>query len=182
MSQENVEIMRRFFDAFERDGLDGLLRQLHPRSSGRPPGLSWRRPHHRGHEEVRGYLGSLLSEFENPPVVPEELIEAGDQAVTSWRFSGQGKQSGAAVEVTLTSVSSLRDGRSPASATTRTGPRPSKPWGCRSSRPLTPLPLIRSSSNPSDSSSLNRSYSRRSSRIWRFSSRSTGSRSTGLEP
>jgi uncharacterized protein len=29
-SLENVEIMRRFFDAFERDGLDGVLRLLHP--------------------------------------------------------------------------------------------------------------------------------------------------------
>jgi hypothetical protein len=37
-------------------------------------------------------------------------FEAGDQAVISWWFSGQGKQSGAAVDLTLTSVSSLRDG------------------------------------------------------------------------
>jgi ketosteroid isomerase-like protein len=111
MSQENVEIMRRFFDAFERDGLDGVLRQLHPEIEWTTTGAFLEAATYRGHEEVRGYLGSMLSEFENPRVVAEELIEAGDQAVTSWRFSGQGKQSGAAVELALTSVSSLRDGK-----------------------------------------------------------------------
>jgi hypothetical protein len=38
MSQENVEIVRRFCDAFERDGLDGLLRQLHPEVASRACG------------------------------------------------------------------------------------------------------------------------------------------------
>ena len=111
MSQENVEVMRRFFDAFERDGLHGLLRQLHPEIEWTTTGAFIEAATYRGHEEVLGYLGSMLSEFENSRVVPEEFIDAGDQAVTSWRFSGQGKQSGAAVELTLTSVSSLRDGK-----------------------------------------------------------------------
>ena len=106
-----MEITGRFFDAFERDGLDGLLRQLHPEIEWTTTGAFIEAATYRGHEEVRNYLGSMLSEFENPRVVPEELIEAGDQAVSSWRFSGQGKQSGAAVELTLTSVSSLRDGK-----------------------------------------------------------------------
>jgi ketosteroid isomerase-like protein len=111
MSQENVEVMRRFFDAFERDGLDGLVCQLHPEIEWTTTGAFIEAATYRGHEEVRGYLGSMLSEFENPRVVPEELIEVGDQAVTSWRFSGRGKQSGAAVELTLTSVSAQRDGK-----------------------------------------------------------------------
>jgi ketosteroid isomerase-like protein len=111
MSQENVEIMRRFFGAFERGGLDGVLRELHPEIEWTTTGAFIEAATYRGLDEVRGYLGAMLSEFENPLVVPEEFIEAGDQAVTLWRFSGQGKQSGAAVELTLTSVSSLRDGK-----------------------------------------------------------------------
>ena len=111
MSPEGLEIVRRFFDAFERDGLDGLLRHLHPEIEWTTTGAFIEAGTHRGHEEVRSYLGSMLDEFENPRLVPEELVEAGDQAVISWRFSGQGKHSGAAVDLTLTSVSSLREGK-----------------------------------------------------------------------
>ena len=39
-----------------------------------------------------------------------ELIDAGERVISSVRFTGRGKASGAPVEMTLISVSSLRDG------------------------------------------------------------------------
>jgi ketosteroid isomerase-like protein len=110
MSQKNVEIVRRAYDAYERDGLDGLMRYLHPEIEWTTTGAFIEAATYRGHEGVRRYLGSMLHEFEDARNEPEELIDAGDQVVVSARISGRGKLSGAPVELTLTSVGSLRDG------------------------------------------------------------------------
>jgi ketosteroid isomerase-like protein len=110
MSQENVAVARRAYDAFERDGLDGLLRYLHPEIEWTTTGTFIEAGTYRGHEEVRRYLGSMLDEFEDSRNEPQELIDAGDQVVVSARLTGRGKRSGAPVELTLTSVAAVRDG------------------------------------------------------------------------
>jgi ketosteroid isomerase-like protein len=51
-----------------------------------------------------------LDEIDDLRIEPEQLIDAGEQVVVSMRISGRGKLSGAHVELTLTSVSLLRDG------------------------------------------------------------------------
>jgi ketosteroid isomerase-like protein len=111
MSRENVEIVRRSFDAFARDGIDGLLRYLDPGIEWTTTGAFLEADTYRGPEDVRRYLGSLLDEFEDVRNEPEELIDAGDQIVASVRISGRGKQSGAAVDLTMTQVCLLREGR-----------------------------------------------------------------------
>jgi hypothetical protein len=110
MSQENVEIVRRAYDAYGRDGLDGLMRYLHPEIEWTTTGPFRESATYRGHEEVRRYLGARLDVFEDVPVEPQELIDAGARVVVVARMSGRGKQSGAPVERTLASVGSLRDG------------------------------------------------------------------------
>jgi ketosteroid isomerase-like protein len=65
---------------------------------------------YRGHEGVRRYLGSIEAEIEDLRGEPVELIDAGDQVISSVRISGRGKASGAPVELTLISVASLRYG------------------------------------------------------------------------
>ncbi len=111
MSQEDVEVVRRSFDAYARDGLDGLLRYLDPEIEWTTTGAFVEAATYRGHEGVRQYLGSMLGEFEEVRSEPEELIDAGEQVVGTVRISGRGRRSGAAVDLTMTQVCLLRDGR-----------------------------------------------------------------------
>ncbi len=110
MSQEDLESVRDAFDAFERDGLDGLLAHLDPEIEWSTTGEFIESAVYRGHEGVRRYLSAMLDEFENVHVETTELIDAGEQVVVSLRLTGRGKRSGAPVELTMTQVSSSRDG------------------------------------------------------------------------
>ena len=111
MSQENVEVVRCSFDAYARDGLDGLLRYLDPEIEWTTTGAFLEAATYRGHEGVRRYLSSMLDEFEDLRNEPKELIDAGEQVVATVRISGRGKQSGATVDLKMTQVCLLREGR-----------------------------------------------------------------------
>src|SRR4051812_12275813 len=75
MSQENVEIVRRTIEAWNRRDLDGALQNLHPdaevdwsESSGVQRGV------HRGIEEIRRFWEEWLDLFEEIDVRPEAFI------------------------------------------------------------------------------------------------------------
>jgi hypothetical protein len=55
--------------------------------------------------------GHAVGRVRRSRIEPEQLIDAGEQVVVSMRISGRGKLNGAAVELTLTSVSLLHDGK-----------------------------------------------------------------------
>jgi ketosteroid isomerase-like protein len=110
MSRENVEAVRRALEAYEREGLDGYLRYLDPEIEWTSTDAYIERATYRGHEGVRRYLGTMEEEFEDVRVEPVELIDAGEQVISSVRVSGRGKGSGAPVELTLISVGWLRNG------------------------------------------------------------------------
>jgi ketosteroid isomerase-like protein len=110
MSQENVEAVRLALEAYEREGLDGYLRYLDPEIEWTSTDAYIERATYRGHEGVRRYLGTMEAEFEEIRIEPVELIDAGEQVISSVRISGRGKGSGAPVELILISVGWLRDG------------------------------------------------------------------------
>ena len=111
MSREDVEAVRRSLEAFERDGLEGLLLHLDPEIEWTTTGAYIDLSTYRGHEGVRRYFGSLLDEFEDVRIEPVEFIDAGEQVIVIIRVSGRGRRSGAPVEMTLVSVGSVRDGK-----------------------------------------------------------------------
>jgi ketosteroid isomerase-like protein len=53
----------------------------------------------------------MAREFDGIRLEAQELIDAGEQVVVTWRIHGREKLSGAHVETTLTSVSLLCDGK-----------------------------------------------------------------------
>jgi ketosteroid isomerase-like protein len=110
MSQENVEIVRQALDAYSREGLDGYLRYFDPEIEWTSTGEWIEGGTYRGHEGVRRYLGSLEAEIEDLRSEPVDLIDTGDQVISSVRISGRGKASGAPVELTLISVGTFRNG------------------------------------------------------------------------
>ena len=98
MSQENVEIIRRGYEAFAEgrvafEHLDPEIEWHGPREF---PDLTG--PYH-GHDGVRRYMETLSEVFDDYRMVPEEFIDAGaNQVLVFSREGGSGKGSGAAVQ------------------------------------------------------------------------------------
>jgi ketosteroid isomerase-like protein len=113
MSQENVEILRRAYDAFNRGDLDMLASEFYD------PQVEWQTSRedpdaatHRGREAVRRYFDQWLESFEGLHADVEEYIDAGDDRVFTWvRWTGRGRESGIDTEWWLAIVSTLRGGR-----------------------------------------------------------------------
>src|SRR5215212_5708712 len=112
MSQENVEIVRRGNDAFNRGDLERFAEGLHPHVEFRDLAHAADAP-----ETIRGAqaLLSLLSEwresFDDFRAEISEHIEAGDHVVCITRWTGRGKASGAVVDVSQVDVYELRQGK-----------------------------------------------------------------------
>ena len=112
MSQENVEIVRRGNAAFNAGDYGGFAETLHP-------DVEFRDLAHAADvsETLKGAqaLLSLLSEwresFDDFRADISECIEAGDHVVCVTRWTGRGKASDAAVDVSQVDVYELRDGQ-----------------------------------------------------------------------
>ena len=113
MSQANVEIMRRAYDAFNRGDLDLVVsefwdRQIEWQTSREDPDAAT----HRGREGVRRYVERWLDSFEGLHADVEEYTEAAGDRVFTWsRWTGRGRGSGIDAEWWLATVFTLREGR-----------------------------------------------------------------------
>jgi ketosteroid isomerase-like protein len=95
MSQENVEVVRAAFDAFERGGLDALS-QLHD------PAIEWQTSAedpdaatHRGRVAVRRYIEGYMETFPGFRAELEECVSAPDgRVLTTTRYTGRARASG----------------------------------------------------------------------------------------
>src|SRR2546430_13601962 len=78
MSQENVEIVRRVYDALNRGDWHAVFRDMHPDvelTTQRPAGT------HRRREAVQGFLQDYIAAFNSMVFQPEEFVENGDQVL-----------------------------------------------------------------------------------------------------
>src|SRR5512133_1553698 len=94
MSEENVEVVRRAYEAFNRRAFDAMEATFAPTieyvPSGAVPGTGGV---YRGQEERREVL-NWLGEFSSVRAEIKDLIDAGDQVLVGGTFWGRGKQSG----------------------------------------------------------------------------------------
>ena len=112
MSGENVEIVRRYFAAYDRGGLDALAECWHP-------DIDWRAVEGylddvgliRGPDELRQHYRQWEETFDAVRVEIEELTEAGDEVVAQLRGVGRMKGSAAEIDVRYAVVISIRDGK-----------------------------------------------------------------------
>lgn len=95
MSQENVELARRAYEAFNRGDLEAMVADFAPEfeylTIGMVPGTQ---AVYRGAEGWMEFLGWMRSEFASPRVEIHELIEREDQVLAGLTLRGRGKQSG----------------------------------------------------------------------------------------
>jgi ketosteroid isomerase-like protein len=111
VSQENIELMRRGYDAWLRRDLGGMLSLLDPdvEVHDRPEAPDARS--YRGHEGVLTALQVSLDAFEDFRLVPERFYDAGDKVVVRLRMIGTGNVSGVPVEEHIAHLWTIRDGR-----------------------------------------------------------------------
>ena len=109
MSQENVEIIRRAFEAFNRDGPEATLASF-------APDLEWHdipdlpdAEVHRGHAGFLRAFEQFFGELEDYRVNADEITGHGEQIVVCAHFIGRGKGSGARFEQRVFGVWTMRD-------------------------------------------------------------------------
>jgi ketosteroid isomerase-like protein len=110
VSEENVEIVRRAIEVFNRDGAEAVTAFV-------DPGIEWHdrveRPDASVHQGREGFVEAVeqyAGGFEDFRVLIEEIVDRGDQVIIGSRSVGRGRGSGATVEERLASVWTLRNG------------------------------------------------------------------------
>jgi ketosteroid isomerase-like protein len=108
MSQENVEIVRRFYEHILRGDQAAALACLAPDVD---YGVAQEiRPAH-GLEAVRAMWERWLNDWEEIETVAEEFIDAGDHVIVTVHESGRGRGSGIEIDGRYFNVLTVRNGK-----------------------------------------------------------------------
>ena len=114
MSQENVTLLQRWYEAFPRGDIPTVLALM-------DPNIEWDEPQapdypfggiHRGPQgvanEVFGLVQTYYQEF---AVVPQEFVDAGDRVFVLGEFRGKGKARGTPFVAPFVHIATFRDGK-----------------------------------------------------------------------
>ncbi|HEY7151936.1 MAG TPA: nuclear transport factor 2 family protein [Solirubrobacterales bacterium] len=110
MSQENVEVARQMYEAFNRGDVDAFLERCAPEFEFRDlpqlPGSGV----FVGPDGFRAWWNQLTDAFEDLRFDPTDFIDAGDRVVVAIHATGSGRGSAAKVEMQMSNVWTLNDG------------------------------------------------------------------------
>jgi ketosteroid isomerase-like protein len=112
MSEENVEIVRRMYDAYTRGDTEATLAYFDPDVKwSEPPDNPGARTWH-GHEGIRRAVATWEGAWEDYRYELRELVDCGDDRVllAAWQ-TGRGKGSGVEISEENFSVYTLREGK-----------------------------------------------------------------------
>ena len=110
MSQENVEIVRRVYDAFGEGDFARALEEAGTRFRVDAPEQDIQGPV-QGLESLRRFLEDQNEAFEDFRVEAEELKDHGDQVLALIRVSGRGRASGVEFDIRAANLWTFRGGR-----------------------------------------------------------------------
>ena len=115
MSREDVDVVRRVFEASSRRDSEAVLALYHPEvewdASRTQPGLGEFADVVHGHEGLREFFRVWREAWGTDEYRYEELIDAGDTVVSVASQTGSGRASGVLVVRPLAGVWTIRDGR-----------------------------------------------------------------------
>ena len=112
MTQENVEIIRRCYEAFNSRNLDPFGDLMHPDFEvDLSKSMGFDRGNYFGERGLRRFFQSYWDAFESISIEVEELIGTGDAIVAIVRARGRGTGSGAEVDARGPHLWLFRDGR-----------------------------------------------------------------------
>jgi ketosteroid isomerase-like protein len=109
---ENVEIIKQAFEAFDRDGVEGILAFIHEDFEGStPPGLASEPDTYVGHDGVRRYFDSFYEVMDDIRWEPHSFRQVGDRVVVEFTLYARGKSTGLEFGQPAVQVWTLRDGK-----------------------------------------------------------------------
>ena len=111
MSQENVEIARRAFDAWNRGDTEAWIEAWDEQAEFRPMRALLEGDAYRGHAGLRRFVAEMSEEWEGFRFEVEEIRDAGELLVATGRVKARGRVSGVDLDVPLALVGSARGGK-----------------------------------------------------------------------
>lgn len=110
MSQKNVDLTRRAFQAFDDRDLDALLAMLDDDVEAFPI-LAGMEGGYRGHDGIRRWWAGLLGTFPDFRAEVVEVHDLGDLTIAVLRLRGHGAESDTPVDAAAWHVSQFRHGK-----------------------------------------------------------------------
>ena len=111
MSEENLEKVRAFIDAYNRRDFEAAIADFDPEIDWVLPARQSADSGH-GPDEVIRFWERIDETMEELQLQPQEFVDAGDRIATRLRHSGRGKGSGLEIDTELYhQVATFRDGR-----------------------------------------------------------------------
>lgn len=112
MSRENIDLIRRGLDAFNRGDFPAVLELVAEDVEVQEESAFVPEPErHTGRAYMRLWLDGLMRNWEEFRVEPQEFIDGGAKVVAVSRVHGVGRKSGAAVEGRFAYLFEVRDGQ-----------------------------------------------------------------------
>jgi len=99
MSEENVEVVRRFCERDDQTGLDSLLAILHPNIEWGPVESDPEYSVHRGHDDIRAWLTSWAESFPDLRWELDRILDTDSDLVVAFvRLAGRSDATGIDLE------------------------------------------------------------------------------------
>jgi ketosteroid isomerase-like protein len=113
MSEENVEVVRQAYEAFNDGQIGTVLDLLDPEIEWNASDVFFDQPRtYQGRRTwFEEFLRDLMELFEEYRAEPEEIRDAGEQVVSIVRVGGPGRKSGAEVTALVAHVMTISDGQ-----------------------------------------------------------------------
>jgi uncharacterized protein len=112
MSQLNIDILNRVFEAFNSGDMERILALTHRDfEAAVPPELSAEPDTYRGHEGLRRYFETFQEAMDEIRFEPEQFWDHGEMVVVSARVTAKGRQTAIPVEQQLALLCTIRDGK-----------------------------------------------------------------------
>ena len=109
-SPQELQTVRRAYEAFNRRDIDALLATLHPEMEWHPLLGELGGGVYRGHEGVRRLFSEVNDTWESFRIEVDDVIGAGELIFAVSRTHARGRASGAEADVRLVTVWEMRDG------------------------------------------------------------------------
>lgn len=112
MASSNLEIVERGFEAFNAEGIDGILPFIHPDfEATTPPDLATEPDTYRGHQGVRRWFSSFDEVMDEIRWDARGFREAGDLVLVEFTLRARGRTTGLDFGQEAVMVWQLRDGK-----------------------------------------------------------------------
>ena len=109
MSQENVEAVRRGYEALNRRDIDAWLEGFDANAEMHDLAEVPDAPVRRGHDDLREWVAMMDDTWEDGRYEPEEVTETGQFTLVAVRARARGRGSGAPVDFQIFHVFEMRD-------------------------------------------------------------------------